>query len=243
MKTTYSTTSAIKGIVGLAGLCNGLFSVPYDEGFCKELADEVKKVTVALRNHCSLLLYCGDNECDIMTYYNRIDPNTNKLTRKVIPDVLTSYDPFRTYIPSSPYISPASYKLNNDSKLPEAHLWGPRDNFKSSFYMQDGSNFISEIGYHGCPSVSSIKKFIDEDHIWPQFDNEQWTVHCTAPDKDIKNSIYAYRVELMTNQIRELFGDVPTDMREFVIASQISQAEAKKFFIEFTRQKKWKRSG
>jgi beta-mannosidase len=178
-----------------------------------------------------------------MTFYNCIDPNTNKLTRKIIPEALNSYDPFRTYIPSSPYISPTSYKLNNDSKLPEAHLWGPRDNFKSSFYMQDGSNFISEIGYHGCPSVSSIKKFIDEDHLWPQFDNDQWTVHCTAPDKDIKNSIYAYRVELMTNQIRELFGDVPTDMQEFVIASQISQAEAKKFFIEFTRQKKWKRSG
>lgn len=232
-----------KGLLVWQDFAMACSQYPYDEDFCKELADEVQKVAVALRNHCSLLLYCGDNECDIMTYYNRIDPNTNKLTRKIIPEALNSYDPFRAYIPSSPYISPTSYKLNNDSKLPEAHLWGPRDNFKSSFYMQDDSNFISEIGYHGCPSVSSIKKFIDEDHVWPQFDNDQWTVHCTAPDKDIKNSIYAYRVELMTNQIRELFGDVPTDMQEFVIASQISQAEAKKFFIEFTRQKKWKRSG
>ena len=232
-----------KGLLVWQDFAMACSQYPHDDQFCNQIAEEVKKVAVALRNHCSLLLYCGDNECDIMTFYNRIDPNTNIITRKVIPEMLNCYDPFRTFIPSSPYISPASYKLNNESKLPEAHLWGPRDNFKSSFYMQDGSNFISEIGYHGCPSISSIKKFIDEDHLWPQFDNDQWTVHCTAPDKDIHNSIYAYRVGLMTNQIRELFGDVPTDMRDFVIASQISQAEAKKFFIEFTRQKKWKRSG
>ena len=36
----------------------------------------------------------------------------------------------------------------------------------------------------------------------------------------------------MANQIRELFGSVPDDLEDFVLASQISQAEAKKFFIE-----------
>ncbi len=43
------------------------------------------------------------------------------------------------------------------------------------------------------------------------------------------------RIELMANQIRELFGVIPDDLDAFALASQISQAEAKKFFIESTR--------
>ena len=40
---------------------------------------------------------------------------------------------------------------------------------------------------------------------------------------------------LMDRQIREVFGAVPTHPEEFVLASQIIQAEANKFFIERMR--------
>ena len=43
------------------------------------------------------------------------------------------------------------------------------------------------------------------------------------------------RVMLMEKQVRQLFGRVPTDPEEYVLASQISQAEAKKYFIERLR--------
>lgn len=39
----------------------------------------------------------------------------------------------------------------------------------------------------------------------------------------------------MTNQISKVFGEVPRDLNEFIAASQIVQAEAKKYFIEFWR--------
>jgi beta-mannosidase len=48
---------------------------------------------------------------------------------------------------------------------------------------------------------------------------------------------------LMANQIRELFGEIPQDLPTFALASQITQAEAKKFFIESTRLRKWQTSG
>jgi len=54
---------------------------------------------------------------------------------------------------------------------------------------------------------------------------------------------YAYRIKLMADQIREMFGFDPDNIEDFIIASQISQAEAKKFFIESTRYKKWRRTG
>ena len=40
---------------------------------------------------------------------------------------------------------------------------------------------------------------------------------------------------LMEYQVRQMFRDVPTDPEEYILASQISQAEAKKYFIERLR--------
>ena len=39
----------------------------------------------------------------------------------------------------------------------------------------------------------------------------------------------------MANQIKVLFGEIPDNLEDFSLASQISQAEAKKFFIERIR--------
>ena len=47
----------------------------------------------------------------------------------------------------------------------------------------------------------------------------------------------------MINQIKTIFGEVPTDLDSFIIASQIVQAEAKKYFIEFWRMSKFERNG
>jgi len=150
-------------------------------------------------------------------------------------------DPYRPYVPSSPYHSPEKVRRGDGRLLPEQHLWGPRDYFKSRFYIESTAHFIGEIGYHGCPNVSSLKKFLDADSLWPWQDNEQWRIHCTDPVPG--GSGFAYRVPLMANQIQELFGAIPDNLEEFALASQVSQAEAKKFFIEMVRLKKWRRTG
>jgi beta-mannosidase len=40
---------------------------------------------------------------------------------------------------------------------------------------------------------------------------------------------------LMHNQVKQLFGEVPTNMEDYITASQLSQAEAKKYFVEKMR--------
>jgi beta-mannosidase len=54
---------------------------------------------------------------------------------------------------------------------------------------------------------------------------------------------WAYRIELMRKQVRELFGKSPNSLDRFALASQICQAEAKKYFVEMTRLGKWRRTG
>jgi beta-mannosidase len=39
----------------------------------------------------------------------------------------------------------------------------------------------------------------------------------------------------MANQVKELFGSIPENLNDFILASQITQAEALKFFVERAR--------
>ncbi len=213
-----------------------------DHWFGPGIAEEAQQVVQRLRQHACVVLWAGDNECDVFCAGGDLhkDPNYNKLTRQVIPDVVAEEDPWRPYLPSSPYVDPEAFK-NGLKYLPEDHLWGPRDYYKSDYYQKSLCHFASEIGYHGCPSPGAIRKFISPEKVWPYTDNEEWTLHCTSPIPGI--DLYDYRVELMAKQARVLFGEAPDNLSDYAFASQVSQAEAKKFFIEMFRSQMWRRTG
>lgn len=215
---------------------------PESDDFKRKLEKEVTSVIRKLRQHPSLILWCGDNEVDDFARVVRYDPGTNSLTREVIAKCVERNDIGRPYLPSSPYISEAAYfagkrSLANKPQLAEDHLWGPRDYFKSDFYKRNQARFVSETGYHGCPSLESIRKFITPERVWPYQNNPEWILH--SSDQDGNDS----RVMLMEKQVRQLFGTVPTDPEEYILASQISQAEAKKYFIERIRVRRPKTTG
>lgn len=209
---------------------------PQDDGFAEKIRKEVTAVVKRLKNYACLVLWCGDNEVDLLNGWKGLRPSRNRLTREVIPKVLSDLDPDRPYIASSPYVSDEAWKSGR-SAYPEDHLWDPRDYFKSKTYLDSNAYFISEIGYHGCPAKESIEKFIDAEFVWPENDNKQWNLHSS---NQFNNSD---RTMLMRKQIMQFFGKVPETLDEFVVASQISQAEGDKFFIEMIRSKMDSRGG
>ena len=202
---------------------------PETEDFKQGLEREATAVVRKLRNHPSIILWSGDNEID-SNVKPLMDPDSNSLTREVLPKVVRLNDVGRPYLASSPFISnEMKHAEGKGAYLPEDHLWGPRDYYKSTFYSQSKAHFVSETGYHGCPSLSSIQKFITPERVWPYQDNPEWNLH--SSDQHNRD----HRVMLMHKQVMQMFGEVPTDPEAYVLASQISQAEAKKFFIERIR--------
>lgn len=209
--------------------------VPYPESdeFKHKIEKEATAIIRRLRSHPSIILWAGDNEVDACNQ-NRYIPHNNSLTRSVLAKCVELNDFTRPYLPSSPYISEDAYRDGQrsqcgGSRLVEDHLWGPRDYFKSDFYKGNKAHFVSETGYHGCPSLESIKRFITPERVWPYHNNPEWILH--SSDQNGNDS----RVMLMEKQVRQLFGEVPSDPEEYILASQISQAEAKKYFIERIR--------
>jgi len=215
---------------------------PQDDDFAQRIEVEARAIARRIRNHASLAVWCGDNECDAMLKWGGfpcVDPNQNRITREVLPRVLRECDPSRPYLPSSPYIGPKAF-ANRQADLPEQHLWGERRYYKAPGYLNARARFASEIGYHGCPSVESIKKFISADKLWP-IPNDEWTLHATSPIPGV--NLYDYRIKLMLLQIGDLFGTNPESLEQFSSLSQCVQAEAMKFFVERFRSRKWATTG
>ncbi len=255
------------GIMVWQDFAMGCAIYPVDERMQEALREEVEHIVKKLRGHPSLCLWAGDNECDFAWWGwhgVRRDPTENILTRKVIPDVLRLQDFTRPYLPSSPYLDEVAIEAmkhpenivscQGTADISEDHLWGPRDYFKGGYYRNAGCHFASETGYHGCPAPETLKQFIPEGELWPIFDkatesdpfagdpNPSWFIHQTTMELKYTGSFH-YRIRLMTDQVRHMFTEIPHDLSTYAKMSQISQAEAFKYFIERFRTAKWRRTG
>ncbi len=210
---------------------------PQTPEFLEVMRQEAISVVRKLRNHPSLALWSGDNEVDMFYQFSGLDPAHNKITREVLPQVIFQCDPYRPYLPSSPYMSPEVVATGNLKLMPEDHLWGPRDYFKGRFYTEHTAHFVSEIGYDGCPGLSSLKRFLDDKHLWPWQDNPWWALHSTDMTLD------PYENRVLANEEKEFFGVTPDKLEDFILSTQITEAEATKFFVEMTRLNKWRSTG
>lgn len=219
---------------------------PQEQKFADILAAEAEYQVKRLRNHASVVLWAGDNECDLMYKNwvgNNLNPNNNFLTREVLKRVCETHDYSRPYLPSSPYVS--DDVMQGKGIMPEQHLWGPRDYFKGDYYKNTFCHFASETGYHGFPSPKSLEKFLKNPQKIFEADGtptSEYLVHAASPETN-PSADYAYRIKLAYDQVITLFGSCEDNFDDFVRQSQISQAEAKKYFIEKFRVNKWKCTG
>ncbi|MFZ2657838.1 MAG: hypothetical protein WAX69_23090 [Victivallales bacterium] len=221
---------------------------PQHEEFLGAVRREAETIIRRLRNHASLALWAGDNEIDDMLVWGkagRAMPSDNSISRSVLASATVRFDPYRPYLPSSPYISDESYRMGGSNlQMPEQHLWGPRGYFKADFYSRNTAIFASEVGYHGMPAKTSMEKFLSPDKVWGTYNNDEWLVHATEPSGRTDGEC-ARRNFLMLNQAKSFFGEnfKADDLDKFVLASQIVQAEAKKYFIEHFRLRRPKKTG
>ena len=234
----------------------GCSMFPFDPDYQRQTRDEAIQVVLRLRNHPSLALWAGNNENDGAPRWRlgqskaiRWDPTHDITSRVTLPTVVREFDVTRPYLPSSPYFSPDV--VAGKAKPSEDHLWGPRAYYKVDFYTNSPCWFASEMGYHGCPNRDSLEQMMTKDCVYP------WTkITGTDPWKDYHwNEEWQFKASdpwlcgfgnqrnsLMTNQLKIMFGGVPTDLDKFIEQSQFVQAEAVKTFCELFRSRKFTRA-
>ena len=136
------------GIMVWQDLGMSALAYPQNDEFAELIGEEVRWAVKELRNHTSIVLWCGNNEGDSMRafgwYGRKQNPDSDRVTREFLPRILSGLDPVRPYLPSSPYhTGECALRIladNTDERhfiAPEAHVWGPRDYCKSDFYYKN----------------------------------------------------------------------------------------------------------
>jgi len=192
---------------------------------------EAEAVVKALRNHPSLVLWCGNNENNWgfdEWWHNGVPKYLgNYVYREILPQVCAELDPSRPYWVSSPY----GGEHPNGMDEGDRHSWTVWSNWRDySGYLSDTGRFISEFGFQAMPNWKTVLSY-------------------TAPeDRSILNPViigHNKMTEGTERLIRFLVGRVglPKDLQSFVYLTQFNQAEAIKLGVEFWRGRKFMTSG
>ena len=205
---------------------------PQTKEFLDKISFECKNVVEGLRNHTSIIAWCGSNETDWMYTCIGLNPNDDKITRVIMKDVLSAVDPFRPFFPTTPYFSNDFIKKQGGvfyvdlaeiterrRPLPEEHYWWHRNDFLK--FTDQNHKFIMEIGFGGCNSLDELNKYLPVG--WTFKDDKFWGCH-SYPTEDSRTAGLDY-----------LFDGVENNNEELVAASRAYQAEAYKYIVERSR--------
>ena len=219
---------------------------PQDDEYAAKTRREAIDVVCRLRNHPSLALWCANNETDNAAWEGRgdlarLDPNRDRTSRRTLSDVCWEFDSSRPYLPGASYFDPEV--IAGRARPSEGHIWGARLYYKVPQYTNNVVSFVGELGFHGCPARSSLERMMTPAGLSPWRDgkadwNLEWRCKATTPYDDPEDHLWN-RNDIMLRQTKILFGETPKDLDDFIVASQLVQAEAMKTLVELYRSRKF----
>ena len=150
---------------------------PSSPEFLTEVKEELTHQIKRLRNHCSIAMWCGDNECvGAMGWFDITRKNRDwyvgeydKLV-KLRAEIVESCDPGRVYWPSSPCAGPGDYSTDNwkeDSKG-DMHLWSvSKEALPLADYYGTRPRFVSEFGHSSFSRAALARQYCGDGQVSP----------------------------------------------------------------------------
>ena len=229
------------GIMILQDFMFSCATYPDDEEFCRKVAEETASVVRRLRNHPCVVVWAGNNECE-MNYGPDEDWQGKKLFHEVIPNVLRTLDTSRPYRPCCSW----GGKTGNDPAEGDWHggSWfaaylGDHTRWRHMIEEERGL-FVSEFVTQGPPVIGSLREFIPGGKLFPPTD-EVWEYH----NKDNPHSGRtdgASHEQILEDLTHRMMGDYES-AEQFAAYAGILQGEFVKAEVEHYRREKWAISG
>jgi len=212
--------------------------VPGDLAFQENVREEAVQQVKRLRDHPSIVLWCGNNEieagwqvwADRLAFKESITPPQRErvwqdyvvLFHDILKSVVGQYGEPVPYWPSSPsadFEAPPNSQDNGDM-----HYWGVWHSLEpiENYNLQD-PRFMSEFGFQSFPEMRTISSFAAPDDL--AIDSPVMMAHQ-------KN--HGGNERILTYMLREY--PEPKDFPSFVYVSQVQQAEAIKVGAEHLRR-------
>lgn len=219
---------------------------PGDESFLQSVRAEAIDNVKRLRNHPSIVLWCGNNEIDsAWAHYDesggwgwkqqyepaireKIWADYEKIFHEILPDVVGEYHATIDYWPSSPIVSVSNNKLQHAHPLTnegDIHYWGVWHNVEPfENYQIKLGRFMSEYGFQSFPEYRTIRSFAEEADL---------TINSTVMKAHQKNG----DGNRLIKEYMDIYMSPPTDFKGFLYLSQVLQADAMQMAIEAHRRK------
>jgi beta-mannosidase len=233
----------------------------------KEFIEQVEKETEwavkNLRNHPSIVLWCGNNENNVI-YYHHIHPGPEseektknpkrvfygkKIYHKILPEIVKKHDKSAFYWPSSPY-SPSGddpqSMIEGDRHswyIPNTNLfingkWIPGEKYTQAgeryFFLMDKAKFVSEFGRLGLSNEDTIKKATNIKKL--NMDSPEFKFHLNTMSKN-KEVFINYLLSSYGERIHKL------SPQKLILFSQLWQAENIYFALSYYNSRRFITSG
>jgi len=214
---------------------------PEDEGFRQNVGAEVRAVVKRLRNHPSIVVWCGNNECE-MGHSPSEEWQGKVLFHEVIPAALAQLDRSRPYRFSTPY----GGSFGNDDTVGTWHGGSWFDTYLGDekrwrhLIEEKKSLFCAEFYAQGSPEMESVKLFVPQESLWPP-DGPIWEYHNKDNPHSGRTDGLSHQ-QILIDMTRRMMGGFSTP-EEFAAYSGILQGEFVAAEFERWRRDKWKSSG
>ncbi|MCX7047445.1 MAG: hypothetical protein NTX50_18425 [Candidatus Sumerlaeota bacterium] len=209
---------------------------PGDKKFLDSVREEARDNVKRLMNHPSIVLWCGNNECEsaIKNWYKKESTqwrHYEQLYHEALPEVIAALDPMRDYWPSSPHsVNSEEPGLPTDGDVHEWSVWHGSKPFE--YFETVKARFVSEFGYQSFPPLRTIAAYaVEKNPLEPA----GRSLNLTQPNVMHHQKNGGGNQRIMT-QMMDRFA-IPNGFANFVILSQLQQGEAMRTGVE-----SWRRS-
>jgi beta-mannosidase len=200
--------------------------------FLQLVKDEASKAITRLRNHPSIAIWCGNNECE----WNFCKENPDKapddmvgatIFRDLLPSLCRSLDGSRPYWRSSPF-GPGFPNAESSGNHHQWVVWGDWKDYKE--YENDNARFVSEFGFQAPAHPKTFDAVTNLSDRTPQ-----------SPVFEHHNKLQEGTERLFRFQAAHY--TVGTEFGDFIYKGQLVQAEALKTAVEHWRRRKFNTAG
>ena len=201
---------------------------PGDDVFLGSVRAELSHQLRRLRDHASIALWCGDNECiGALNWFTAAKPHKEEHKRAlqrrhaVSAEAVAAFDPERTFWPSSPCGGPGDFSdgWHNDGKG-DMHNWNVwHENKGFDDYYNFRPRFCSEFGYQSFSSRAVAETYCAAKDLNP-----------TAPDFEWHQKNHGGNQRMLETMARYFRFPQGTDAMLYL--SQVQQALAIKTAVE-----------
>ncbi|MCD4664878.1 MAG: glycoside hydrolase family 2 protein, partial [Bacteroidales bacterium] len=210
---------------------------PGDSVFIENVKQEAVEQVKRLRNHPCLALWCGNNEIDEAWFnwgwqkslgYSEEDSteiwnNYLKIFEKLLPEVISEYSLYFSYIPSSPKIGWGHEEAMREGDMHYWGVWWGEEPFE--IYEEKVGRFMSEYGFQGFPDLKTIESFTK-----PKDRNLQ------SPAL-LNHQKHPRGMELIQTYMEREY-NIPDNFEDYIYVCQLVQAYGIKTAIEAHRRAK-----